>query len=419
MVSKYRYEILYEIAKEMTSSLAPDEVLDTIVRSITQAIDAKGCSLMLLTPDKKELIHNVSYGLSERYLKKGPVRTDSIIEEVLTGKSLAISDVTTDPRIQYKEQARKEGIASTLSIPLMPEGEVLGIMRVYASQPRQFSSEDIDFLGYLANLGAIALEKAILHENLGKDLAQRSAEVAKLEEEKEQFLRFISIAAHDLKAPLTAIQGFLWVMLGGYAGEISDKQKNMLERSTHRINELLNLISDLLDIPRAETGQIVSEMKEISLNQVIRTRLQDQRKLAKEKGLRFKVELPDKSPRIRGSSLRLQQVIRNLVDNAINYTSEGTVTLRVSQKGREVQVEVVDSGIGVPPDDLPQIFDDFFRASNVEVKGTGLGLSISKRIVEAHEGRIWCESPCPETNRGSKFTFTLPKIRWGKRRRKQ
>jgi len=419
MKTRYRYDIIYEIVKEITSSLAPDEVLDSIVRSVTEATGAKGCSLMLLTPDKKELIHNVSYGLSEWYLKKGPVRADAIIKEVLTGKPLAIPAVTTDPRIQYKEQASREGIASMLSIPLMPEGEVLGIMRVYTSEKHQFSPEEIDFLGYLANLGAIALEKAIVHETLGKDLEQRSAEVAKLEEEKDQFLRFISIAAHDLKAPLTAIQGFLWVMLGGYAGEISDKQKHMLERSTRRINELLNLISDLLDIPRAETGQIISEMKEISLNHVIRTRLQDQRKLAKEKGVTLKVELPETLPKIHGSSLRLQQVITNLVDNAVTYTPEGTVTLRVEERNKDIQVEVTDTGIGIPPEDLPRVFDDFFRASNVEVKGTGLGLSIVKRIVEAHGGRIWCESPCPDTNQGSRFTFTLPKTRKGKRRQQQ
>ena len=419
MQTRYRYDIVYAIVKEITSSLAPDEVLDSIVRSVTEATGAKGCSLMLLTPDRKELIHNVSYGLSEWYLKKGPVRADAIINEVLSGKPVAIPDVTTDPRIQYREQAVREGIASMLSIPLMPEGEVLGIMRVYTSEKHQFSPEEIDFLGYLANLGAIALEKAIVHETLGKDLEQRSAEVAKLEEEKERFLRFLSIAAHDLKAPLTAIQGFLWVMLGGYAGEVSDKQKHMLERSTRRITELLNLISDLLDIPRIETGQIIPEMKEISLRQVVRNCLQEQRELAKEKGVKLKVELPETLPKIRGSSSRLQQVITNLVDNAVTYTPEGTVTLRVEERNKDIQVEVLDTGIGIPPEDLPQVFDDFFRASNVEVKGTGLGLSIVKRIVEAHGGRIWCESPCPDTNQGSRFTFTLPKTRKGKRRQQQ
>ena len=258
-----------------------------------------------------------------------------------------------------------------------------------------------------------------LLEEKNDELEQVSKEMAKLAEEKDRFLQFIGIAAHDLKAPLTAIQGFLWVMVGGYAGELTDKQRNMLERSSKRITELLNLISDLLDIPRIETGQIITEMKDVSLRQVVRNCLQEQRKMAKEKGLRLIVEIPEKLSRIRGSSPRLQQVITNLVDNAIQYTPEGTITVRMKERSDDIQVEIKDTGIGVPEEDVPRLFEDFFRASNVEVKGTGLGLSIAKRIIEAHNGKIWCESPCPETNQGSRFTFTLPKMRKRSRRQKQ
>jgi signal transduction histidine kinase len=264
----------------------------------------------------------------------------------------------------------------------------------------------------------VGLRERLLEEKTG-ELKRASVSIAKLEEEKSRFLRFIGVAAHDLKAPLTAIQGFLWVILGGFAGEISEKQKNMLERSSHRITELMTLISDLLDIPRIETGQIVQEMREVSLRQIIRSSIEGQRNLAKEKGIKLKVEISEELPRIRGSDSRLQQVITNLVNNAINYTKEGTVTVRVQEQEKDLLVEVIDTGIGIPAADLPRLFEDFFRASNVETKGTGLGLSISRRIVEAHGGRIWVDSPCPETKTGSKFSFTLPKLskaRGGKRR---
>ena len=254
------------------------------------------------------------------------------------------------------------------------------------------------------------LREQLIEEKTG-ELERASGEITKLEEEKNRFLHFLGIAAHDLKAPLTAIQGFLWVMLGGYTGELTDKQKNMLERSSLRIKELLNLISDLLDIPRIETGQIVQEMKQASLRQVIKHSCDDVRNQAREKGIRLKTELPEALPKVYGSASRLQQVITNLLDNAIRYTPEGDVAVRVKEEKKHILIEVTDTGIGIPPKDLPQVFDDFFRASNVDTKGTGLGLSISKRIVEAHGGRIWVESPCPETNHGSKFTFTLPKKR--------
>jgi len=264
----------------------------------------------------------------------------------------------------------------------------------------------------------VALRERLLKEKTG-ELERASNEIAKLEEEKNRFLRFIGIAAHDLKAPLTAIQGFLWVILGGFAGGISEKQKNMLERSSRRITELLTLISDLLDIPRIETGQIVEEMKEVSLRQIIKNSIEGQRSLAEEKGIKLKVEMPDKLPKVKGSASRLQQVVINLLNNAINYTPEGSITVRVQEQDRDLLVEVMDTGIGIPPEDMPRLFEDFFRASNVETKGTGLGLSISRRIVGAHEGRIWAESPCPETGKGSKFSFALPKLSEAKRRQRR
>jgi signal transduction histidine kinase len=254
----------------------------------------------------------------------------------------------------------------------------------------------------------VALGERLLEEKTG-ELERASSEISELKEEREKFLRFIGIAAHDLKAPLTAIQGFLWVILGGFSGKISEKQKNMLERSSHRITELLALISDLLDIPRIETGQIVQEMKEISLLQVVRDSIESERHLAEENGVRLKSEVPEVLCSIRGSAPRLKQVITNLVNNAIRYTPGGTVTVRVREREEDLLIEVMDTGIGIPHEDMPRLFEDFFRASNVEIKGTGLGLSIAKRIVEAHGGKIWAESPCPETNTGCKFSCTLPK----------
>jgi signal transduction histidine kinase len=242
------------------------------------------------------------------------------------------------------------------------------------------------------------------------ELEKTSREVAKLEEEKTRFLRFLGIAAHDLKAPLSAIQGFLWNLLAGYGGSLNDKGKHMLERSSLRITELLNLISDLLDIPRIETGQLVSEMKEVSLREVISSCIDNNSSSAAKKGLGLKLDIPETIPNIRGSVPRLQQVLNNLIGNSIKYTSEGDVMLRVKVSENDIFLDVIDTGVGIPCDEINKVFDDFFRGSNVDKQGTGLGLSIVKRIIEAHGGKIWCESPCADTNKGSKFTFTLPRF---------
>jgi signal transduction histidine kinase len=241
------------------------------------------------------------------------------------------------------------------------------------------------------------------------ELEQASKEIVKLEEERRHFARFLGVVAHDLQSPLVATQSFISYILDGFTGGITDGQRDLLERGVRRIDGLLTLITDLLDIPRIETGQITREMREISLNEVVKRSLEGLDNVAQQKELTLKVEMPESLPKINGASRRLQQVLTNLVSNAINYTNEGIVLVRVSDNENEVRVEVIDSGIGILPEDLPRLFNDFFRGSNVSSKGTGLGLSISKRIVEAHGGKIWAESPDPETKKGSRFTFTLPK----------
>jgi len=242
-----------------------------------------------------------------------------------------------------------------------------------------------------------------------RELEQASTEIIKLEEERNRFLHFLGIAAHDLKAPLTAIQGFLWVMLGGFSGELNKKQKHMLERSSKRISELMELISDLLDIPRIEMGEFANELGDVSLHQVVKRSLDDVHNLAKQKEVKLKAKLPQSLSTIHGSFSRLQRVITEMLTNAINFSPEGSVTIMVIEEDSDIRVEVMDTGIGIPHEELYRVFDEFFRASNVDTRGTGLGLSIAKRVVENHGGRIWVESPCPESNHGSKFTFTLPK----------
>jgi signal transduction histidine kinase len=411
MKASQRYRILYGISQKLNSNVAPDDVLNTIVETICEAAAAKGASLLLLTPDKQQLVHTIDYGLSENYVKKGPLKIDAGSKLPLQGTPVQISDITSDPRSQYREESIQEGVVSILSLPLMCRGEVIGIARIYTAEKRQFSPQEMDFYGALANLGAIALERARLFESTDRDLATCIIDRSNLEEEKRKFLEFLSIAAHDLKAPLSAIQSFLAVMMNGYVGELNEKQKHMMERSSQRINELLQLISDLLDIPRIEMGQLVSEMEELSMQDVIQSFVEEGQSLAGQKGITFSINVPSDLPAISGSLPRLKQVITNLFNNALCNTEKGVIRINVFEKDNDIVIEIQDTGCGIPVDELPKIFEDFFRTSNTESKGTGLGLSISKRIISAHGGCIWAESPCPDTGSGSKFCFSLPRVK--------
>jgi signal transduction histidine kinase len=230
----------------------------------------------------------------------------------------------------------------------------------------------------------------------------------RLRNTRDTLAHILSIASHDLKAPLAAVESYHKVMLDGYAGEITEKQKNMLLRSSERIRGLLDLIDNILDISRIDTREL--KMEATSLLKVIGTIRGIIQPLAEEKGVQLKVEAPQELPLITAAPDRLQQVFTNLLGNAVKFTHRGgAITLRVKEAADHILVEVMDTGIGIPSEEIPRLFTDFYRASNVDAGGAGLGLSISKKIIEAHRGKIWVESPCPETGIGSKFSFTLPK----------
>ncbi len=163
---------LYQVAEAMNSTLEPVGVLMAIVHSTVQAMGVKGCSIMLLSPDSRELHHSAHFGLSDRYVMKGPVRMDPHLSETLTGKPTSVLHASNDPRIQYREEAIQEGIASMLSVPIRLRGEILGVMRVYTAEPREFASEDVEFVEAVANLGAIALDNASRYSEAKTDLEQ-------------------------------------------------------------------------------------------------------------------------------------------------------------------------------------------------------------------------------------------------------
>lgn len=163
------YRALYEMAATVNSGGALDSVLSSLVESAAKALEVKGCSLMLLSPDHATLEYAAAHGLSARYGETGPVSADRSISEALEGKAVTILDATQDERIQYREQARQEGIASVLSVPMKLKGKMIGVVRIYTGEQRQFTEDDIYFVEALANLSAIALENAKLCESCQLD----------------------------------------------------------------------------------------------------------------------------------------------------------------------------------------------------------------------------------------------------------
>ena len=168
-IEKNYYPSLYQLVSTLNSAQSPENILRSIVEKVATAMAAKGCSLLLLTPDKKALLRIAAHGLSDWYVRMGPVLTDKSMSDSLTGKAVAVLDATTDERIQFQKQVKQEGIASILSVPVELRGEAIGVMRVYTSETRRFTDADINFAVAAASFGAIALESAKFYQTLQKD----------------------------------------------------------------------------------------------------------------------------------------------------------------------------------------------------------------------------------------------------------
>ena len=171
------YQNLYELAAILNSARSPDEILNSIVETAACAMGTKGCSLMLLTPDKNALMRIAAFGLSSWFVRMGPVVIDRSMTESLKGKTVMILNAATDPRVEYQKQVAEEGIASILSVPVKLREEVVGVMRVYSSHPRQFTDDEIAFAEAAANFGAIALEAKHFYQALQTDYDQMRQEI--------------------------------------------------------------------------------------------------------------------------------------------------------------------------------------------------------------------------------------------------
>ena len=167
-IEKTYFQSLYQLATTLNSARSPEDILHAIVEDVAKTMDAKGCSLLLLTPDKKQLLRIVAYGLSDWYARIGPALADKSMSESLEGKVVAVLDATTDERVQFRKQVKQEGIASILSVPVELREEVIGVMRVYSSEPRKFTDADAYFAGAAADFGALALEAAKFYQTLQK-----------------------------------------------------------------------------------------------------------------------------------------------------------------------------------------------------------------------------------------------------------
>jgi signal transduction histidine kinase len=214
---------------------------------------------------------------------------------------------------------------------------------------------------------------------------------------------FASVAAHELKGPLTPIISYAELMLKDK--KLTGEQRRRLEVILASARQEKELVEDVMDISKLETGVMRFDMRKVQLVDIIKEAIEGQKSAAKEKKIALKARVPKKLPLVHGDPRRLTQVITNLIRNAIRFTDKGGITVTASREKGRVVVSVRDTGVGIAEEDIPKLFRKFSQVGPRREGGTGLGLAICKALVEAHGGGIWVES---KLGRGSTFSFSLP-----------
>jgi len=394
-----RLRTLYESGQTVTSTLELQEVLDRMTQSTTEVMKTKACTIRLLQETGTTLCLASTYGLSEEYLQKGCLLVDQnpLVREVLSGKIVAVDDIATENRLQYPMEARAEGIICTLTAPLKGRDGPLGIIRVYCNKKLRFTEEDKQFLGTVASQGSIAIQNAMAYQA-----------VHNLEETKRKFVLMVT---HELRSPVGVVRSLLRTLTGGDAGDLSPLQLDMTERALHRADFLQTLIDDLLDLAAERTGlKLQKNLEAVDLASVLDNVIERYSIPAEEKNIIIKRNFDRAIPMIiEANAADIDRAITNLVSNATKYTPVGgQVSLRLQRNALNAELEITDSGIGIPEDALPHLFEEFYRAPNAKAQikeGTGLGLIITKDIITLYGGTIHVSS---QEGKGTTFTILLP-----------
>ena len=395
---------LYTLAKQITSSLSMSSVLDSIVSILRMTLDCRACSIFLIDPTKEYLQLEAASGPSVAW--KGIARLrigEGISGRVITERrSIYIPDTHLEPDfIFFGPQIR-----SLLVVPLIIRDSIIGTLSIDDTQPNAFD-EEIRLLTIAAAQAAVAIENAQLYESLQasyKELERAFDELRQLDQMKSELIQNIS---HELRTPLTFIKGYVELLQDGEMGVLNEAQETAMEIVANKTEVLSRLVDDIISMLRVGKEQIRTSL--VSLADIGHISVQAARASAVEAGLTLNDEIPDGLPPVLGDKRRLGQVFDNLLQNAIKFSQPGgAITVRMREEGLHVRTEVEDTGIGIPRDQLPRIFDRFYQVDGTTTRrfgGTGLGLAIVKQIVEAHGGKVGVES---EVDKGSLFYFTVP-----------
>jgi signal transduction histidine kinase len=407
---------LADAGREITESLDPDVVLRRIAMRANALLSRDSAALFLLEGDGS-LCAVVAVGRQAPELQgfRIPAGAGIVGRVVSSGEGLIVNDAHSDPEAVGVPGTPDEPGEKLIAAPLALAGRVTGVMAVWrGADESAFLPDDLVFLTALARQAAVAIENSRLHRQV-KDEASRAAALyveasaARAEAEAANRLksRFLANMTHELRTPLNSIINLAFLIQEGGDETAPPEIREEASRIEAAGRHLLGLINDVLDMAKIEAGRMDVRMEESDFGTIARSVLSAASGLARPACVELRDEVPEGLPPVLADRIRLRQVLFNLLANAVKFTSSGYIALRARAAGRELVVEVEDTGIGIGEEDLPKAFAEFVQLDDDmdrRVGGSGLGLPLSRHLVELQGGRLWAESRKGE---GSIFRFTL------------
>lgn len=430
ITERKKQQLLREGLNGVLELLATEASLNDVLSELSLIIERSNpgmlCSVLLLDEKTNCLRHCAAPNLPEFYnqaidnLPIGP-GVGSCGEAAHTAQRVIVEDVTTHPNWEMaRELAKKVGFRACWSEPITSsDNKVLGTFAMYYPQPRGPNEHELECINTAADIAGIAIERIradeelkALNESLEQRVAERTSELARLNEElqrnNQELRQFAYVASHDLQEPIRMVTTFCDLIRKNYGDQMDERSSEWFSFVVEGGKRMHDLVQDLLEYSRIESQ--ARPFREISLDNVVNNVLANLRSSIEDTGAVLEVgELPT----VMGDPPQLAQLLQNLISNAIKFQEDGNPRVRVSagESSAEWIISVRDEGIGIEPEMHKGIFDIFRRLHSRErFPGTGIGLSICRRVAERHGGKIWVDS---QLGKGSTFSFSLPKRRSG------
>ncbi|MFC4402454.1 AAA family ATPase [Gracilibacillus xinjiangensis] len=419
-------QAFFEAARIISSEVVLHDLINRLMEIVLTYAGAEHASFLLHKNGKAESVSYQHYNGETKFYKdsEGDQRfSPSIINYVLNSReTVVLNDATVQGNFTEDSYLRKVQAKSVLCLPVIYQEKLVAILYMENNQSTHiFTRERLDLLTLISSQAAVSLENAYLYSDLEEKVRKRTDLLNKANQElrdvnqqlinsKEKMNHLLSNISHDLQSPIAVVQGYVGALLDGLVDD-PVKQKQFLQIINNRVNGLNQLMKDLFDLSKLESGNMNFSMEAIPVEQLYHHFCEIFALEVGQAGLRFHPELKiggmDEYPLVEVDVSRMEQVMANLISNAIKHTETGTIelSLTLSESNHHAIFSVKDEGGGISPTDLPFVFDRYYTKS--EKSGNGLGLAISKEIVSCHNGDIWVESTEGE---GTLFAFSIPLV---------